>query len=648
MIGVIENRNATFAGKQFACRMLRLVGTEKSAPALAGLLADEKLSHMARWAMQSMPYASVDAALLEALKDKDLGWQVRAGVINTMGARKDPKAIAELAKNLKGSHAEITQAALLAIGRIGGEEAEKALAGAKVEGQASQTALADARLINADQMLAAGKAAEAKAIYEAMFNGANPTIVRVAGLRGLVRADKEKTIPTLVELMKGQNVKMAAAACKFYNEIPGGDATRALAEALPSLAPQVQVMAATTLMTRGDKSAADAAAKLLASGDVDVKVAAAGAVKVLGGGAQVKALVEAAVAGGPAGDAARDALALINGDGAADEIVKLAEAGDAVARTKAIEAIEARRETKAVPALMKAVQDADRGVKQAAAKALGNVAGDGDIAAMVDMLVAAKENERASLEKALVSVALRAQNKDAAADGIVAKMAGADNGAKGNLMVALAALGSDKGYDAIAGQAKSDDAVLKKAAIRALASWSDAKPAGLLLETAKSDSDAVCKVLALRGYVDVVSQAKELSAGDKVAKLKDAWALAAQVDDKNKILNGVSTVADKAALQMIDPYLTDAEMAMAAQFATIKVAEAMGNKQESIDALQKVIDNAKSDAVKKRAQDVMGKVAKGVKPRAQKAAQKAGQKGQKGQRRQGKKQQPVQPVPAAQ
>jgi hypothetical protein len=51
MIGVIENRNATFAGKQFACRMLRLVGTEKSVPALAGLLSDEKLSHMARWGL---------------------------------------------------------------------------------------------------------------------------------------------------------------------------------------------------------------------------------------------------------------------------------------------------------------------------------------------------------------------------------------------------------------------------------------------------------------------------------------------------------------------------------------------------------------------------------------------------------------------
>src|SRR5690242_14517234 len=40
MIDVIGNGSATVAGKQFACRMLRLVGTEKSVPALEKLLAD--------------------------------------------------------------------------------------------------------------------------------------------------------------------------------------------------------------------------------------------------------------------------------------------------------------------------------------------------------------------------------------------------------------------------------------------------------------------------------------------------------------------------------------------------------------------------------------------------------------------------------
>lgn len=40
---------ATRACKQFVCRMLRICGTEKCVPALAPLLIDKDLSHMARY-----------------------------------------------------------------------------------------------------------------------------------------------------------------------------------------------------------------------------------------------------------------------------------------------------------------------------------------------------------------------------------------------------------------------------------------------------------------------------------------------------------------------------------------------------------------------------------------------------------------------
>src|SRR2546421_6534961 len=48
LVAVLNAPEATMAGKQFACQMLRIVGSTKCLPTISKLLTDEKLSHMAR------------------------------------------------------------------------------------------------------------------------------------------------------------------------------------------------------------------------------------------------------------------------------------------------------------------------------------------------------------------------------------------------------------------------------------------------------------------------------------------------------------------------------------------------------------------------------------------------------------------------
>ncbi|HNV21887.1 MAG TPA: HEAT repeat domain-containing protein, partial [Candidatus Hydrogenedentes bacterium] len=66
LIAVLES-DADWAQKQEACRRLRHVGTQASIPALAALLPDETLSHLARFALESMPYPEVDQVFRDAL-----------------------------------------------------------------------------------------------------------------------------------------------------------------------------------------------------------------------------------------------------------------------------------------------------------------------------------------------------------------------------------------------------------------------------------------------------------------------------------------------------------------------------------------------------------------------------------------------------
>ncbi len=66
LIAILKS-DAPLKEKTDACRELARVGTRQAVPVLAPLLADEQLSHMARFALEPIADPSVDAVLREAL-----------------------------------------------------------------------------------------------------------------------------------------------------------------------------------------------------------------------------------------------------------------------------------------------------------------------------------------------------------------------------------------------------------------------------------------------------------------------------------------------------------------------------------------------------------------------------------------------------
>src|SRR5262245_32097000 len=66
LISVIQS-GATEKEKADACRELARVGGKEAVGPLIALLPDEKLSHMARYALETIPDPSVDKALRDSL-----------------------------------------------------------------------------------------------------------------------------------------------------------------------------------------------------------------------------------------------------------------------------------------------------------------------------------------------------------------------------------------------------------------------------------------------------------------------------------------------------------------------------------------------------------------------------------------------------
>lgn len=141
--------------KDFVCRTLMIVGTAECVPALAALLPDKELSHMARYALERIPAPEAAAAMREALGKVDglLG----IGLMASLGVRRDEASVPALTQQLSSGDAAVSAAAATALGDIAGSAAVKALQAAKPTAPECRRTVADALLVCAERALAAGK-----------------------------------------------------------------------------------------------------------------------------------------------------------------------------------------------------------------------------------------------------------------------------------------------------------------------------------------------------------------------------------------------------------------------------------------------------------------------------------------------------------
>jgi len=224
LAAILKSAEATVHAKQFACRMLRWVGTADSVPALAALLADEKLSHMARYALQNIPGPEVDQALLATL-DGTAG-KIKAGIIDTLGERRNTDAIGVLGGLINDPDATVGTSAAAALGKIGGYDAIRTLARARsAQNRRVQEAVGHAILKCADQLAAQGETDLAATVFERAYATSNiPTEMRVAAIVGLISAsDGADARTAAVEATRDEEEAVRLAALAALADV--GDAS---------------------------------------------------------------------------------------------------------------------------------------------------------------------------------------------------------------------------------------------------------------------------------------------------------------------------------------------------------------------------------------------------------------------------------------
>lgn len=188
LIGVIQS-DAELKEKCDILREIGRIATVKSIAPLIALLGDEKLAHRARYALEMMPQPEVDDALREAMGEHK-GLHL-AGVIMSLGARRDTQAVAAIAEKLSDSDASVALASAYALGNIGTQDATNALLAVLPDSTGKQRdAVCEGLLRCAEAMKAAGWSANSLAVYDRLRILKEPAHVGRAALAHSVEMRK--------------------------------------------------------------------------------------------------------------------------------------------------------------------------------------------------------------------------------------------------------------------------------------------------------------------------------------------------------------------------------------------------------------------------------------------------------------------------
>jgi len=603
-IGVLKS-NADWQQKQEACRCLRQVGTAKSIPVLATLLNDEHLSHLARYALQPMPYPEVDKAFRNALHSTS--GMHKMGVIISIGARRDAQAVPELVPLLKDKDINIARATAGALGRIGTEDAAKALFDDRHDApEALQTALADGMVAAGQHLVETGKGETAASMYQTMLLEQWPLKVRMAMFRGLVYAEPAKMADRIIDALGGNDPVLRDMAAQMIADTSGGHATKQYAASLPRLSEEGRVALLRGLGGRKDPLARPAIDVALKSGDKPVKVQAVKALGMIGSADDVGTLAALLVTDdADIAAAAKDSLRNMPGTDVDKAIAEAVPQTTPDIRAQLIELLSSRTAEQAVPLAVRNLNDSHPQVRIAALKTLAQSGGAKEVAPVVDVLKGASENtERTAAAEALYAIC-PIQGEDALPP-VLAAVQGANPDVEVVLLHCLGLIGGAKALEPVVAAVKSPDEQISSTAVRELSNWPTADAAPELLELAKSDQPAR-RQAGLRGYVRL-ARAEE-SLGKKTDMLNKAMGVTKSAEEKWLVLAAWGTLPTTQSLDVLLPLLDDAAMRNEAAAAIINVAGELGKKQETkavaVDALKSVVNKCDDKDMQGRANKVL-------------------------------------------
>lgn len=530
-------RSAPPADKVLACKALVTQGTKEAVPELAKLLADPQLASWSRLALEAIPDPAADEALRKAAEN--LKGHLLIGTINSIGVRRDAKAVDQLSACLKDENVEVAAAAAVALGHIADSAATKALRESLARSPvAVRSAVAEGCILCAERLMADGKAGQAAEIYDEVRKAEVPKPRVLEATRGAILARKSEGIPLLVEQLKSSDKALFQMGLMTARELAGGDVANALAAEITGSTPERAALLLVAIADRNESTIPPAVLEVAKSGPKQVRVAAIGVVGRLGNESSLPVLLEiASEDDAELALAAKTALAGLSGNKVDAEIAERLSKTEDKSLAVLIE-LAGERRIEATPALVKALDHSDAAVRSAALTALGETVGPKDVSVLISQVTAPQNSIDAQVAiKALRAASVRMPDRDAIAAQLTKAMEGAPVSTQVKLLEIVGAVGGSKALETVAWAVSGTNEELQDAGSRLLGEWMTADAAPVLLDLAKNPSSDKYKVRLLRGYIRIARQFQ--MPDDQRADMCDKALAAASRPEEQKLVLAV-------------------------------------------------------------------------------------------------------------
>lgn len=605
-IGIVQS-NAGHFEKALACRNLGVMGTKDAIQPLAALLADEKLSHMARTGLEPMPFAEVDEVFRQALGT--LKGLPLVGVISSVGVRKDVKAVDALAKFLSDADPQIVRAAAKSLGRIGNGTAARALqTAAKTSTGDNQLAMIEGMFRCAETLTTAGQKDIAIQLYDELAGLPTAHQVRTGAIRGAILTRGDAGLAELKKYLASEDWVAFSAAVQTAISMKGAEATAALTSNMAKISVDQQIRIIQTLGFRGDPSGLPALYAAAGTGDTAVRLTAIKTIPQIADASSIPVLAELMRDGDrQLADAAKESLASLPLEAADDAVMKMLAGSDKARRLTAIELMSRRRMKAQVGELMKATKDADGQIRSAAIRRIGELAGPEQVPAMLELL--AETNEKGdvdAIEKSLIDLCTMADKPQSFNRAMIAQLNKSQPAQKAALVRALGITGGADALEAVRGAIKDADQDVQTVAIQVLGNWKGVEAAGDLLDLARNAPKPALKVVSLRSYINLI-RLENVPVDQKLAMCREAAGLVERNEDKRLLLSVLDTAPSKETLAMAMSHLDNTAIQNEAGLAAVSIAEkiAANHPAEVSEAMQKAVKATRNRQITSRAQKIL-------------------------------------------
>ena len=583
--------------KARACRQLGESGTEEAVPALTLLLSHDILSAYARAGLERIPGSEAPAALRDAL-GKTQG-KFLVGVINSIAALRDEKAVAALSALTRNSDPQVVKAALLALGRISNYEAIRLVRRALVSGpQEFRGDAAAACLLAAESQLNRGNST-AQMLYDTVRQAKVSASYRIGATRGAIISRKSDRVAFLIEQLRSQEPAIRDVALLTIRAIPSDELATALNAELEGAQRNLQIQLLTALQDCHNAQSLQVVKTKVKSDDPEVRLVALRVLATIGGSddASVFLIAMKDGLGAEALSVAVDSLEQMEGSEVDELILKAVRSSDeSQTRVQLIRLLAKRNVTGATDELLRQAQGSDLNVNIAAFQALKTLA---SFAELPKLIALAKESRNDSVRDAAVNAVYGACKNNGRIDqsgALVLKelKTSTTTVEKESWIRVLTLLGYAEALPAITATLQDADQKLVQSTISNLSRWPDPAPIEPLFDVVEGNSGSSLRRHALTAVLQLAATAADRrTATDKqlIIWFQRADKAVQSVREKQLLISGLGRVKHIESVRLSASYLSDPDVNTEAAYAIVNAAEplAKGSDYKAVQAVLKKI-----------------------------------------------------------